>query len=90
MLNATSFNVTWDEPSDPNGMVEGYQLNYSLLAVDDYLNESYPHIDLGPSDRNVVVSGLHPFASYWLELRARTDKGLGEADSEEATTNESG
>ena len=93
VLSSTSFNVTWDEPLDPNGVVEGYRLNYSLLAVDDYLrvvNETYPDVDLGPSNRSYVVNGLHPFASYQLELRARTDKGFGGADSEEAMTEESG
>ena len=90
VLNATSFTVTWDEPLILNGVVEGYQLSYSLLAIDDYLNEVHLHIDLGPGSRSVVVSGLHPFASYWLELQARTDKGLGEATNVSAMTPEDG
>ena len=90
VLNSTSFSVTWNEPLERNGVVEGYRLNYSLLAVDDYLSETYTEVDLDPSSRSYVVSGLHPYASYQLELRAETDKGLGGADIQVAMTLESG
>ena len=77
---------------DPNGIIIGFSLNISLLPGQEYLpppqNASYP--DLSPSQFQLEIPGLHPFASYFFELRAATSVGLGNLTDAIIMTSEAG
>ena len=78
---------------DPNGIIIGFSLNISLLSPgQEYLpppqTSSYP--DLSPNQFQLEIPGLHPFATYFVELRAATSFGLGNLTDRVITTNEAG
>ena len=92
VISSTSVVANWSDPLDPNGIITGFSLNISLLSGQEYLsppqNASYP--DLGPSQFQLEITGLHPYASYFFELRAATSVGLGNLTDYIITTNEAG
>ena len=63
----------------------------SSVSVTYYINASSPTYQaMGRSvtdpDREVVISGLHPFAEYYITVQAGNPGGLSEAIGRSATT----
>lgn len=92
VISSTSVVANWSDPLDPNGIITGFSLNISLHFDQEYLpapqNSSYP--DLSPSRFQLEIPGLHPFARYFVELRAATSFGLGNLTDAVITTYEAG
>ena len=91
VINSTSMRVTWGPPADPNGII----LSYSLFVTLDAQDAMYLP---GPSSMNVTINDvdtrshlltdLHEFATYSLELAAATSVGIGDRTEPIAMTTE--
>ena len=83
VLNSTAIRLTWNEPSDPNGVVLSYHLDASVSTQDSYITETgLEGLDstLGNGDlREFVLTGLHPYVQYVFRLSAATSIGQGNA-----------
>ncbi len=95
VLNSTAIRLTWNEPSDPNGVVLSYHLDASVSTQDSYITETgLEGLDstLGNGDlREFVLTGLHPYVQYVFRLSAATSIGQGNATlPREAMTQEAG
>ena len=90
-LHDTAIMVTWEEPLDPNGILDQYSITYQLQpSYRDYLNDSVMTMDV-PSDRfMVVLEDLHEFARYDVSVRAVNGLRMGEESSAAATTQPAG
>ena len=68
-------NISWEAPSNPNGVILGY--NYSLMETNDLDNViiGYTNTALLSVERNVTVS---PFTNYTATVVAFTSAGSGE------------
>lgn len=81
-LSSNSLEVTWTEPTTPNGIVVNYTL-FSTSDDDVFLTDS-------SSPGSFVVDGLDPFTEYGFVVETCTNAGC--TDSPEGTgfTGESG
>lgn len=90
--NSTTLSATWNEPNDANGVLLAYRLTVHVLT--DYLGPEYSEYNetfrVPFPQRSLVISGLHPFARYTFELRARTSVGIGSATTAMGETFEDG
>ena len=87
-LSSTAVRAMWEEPLDSNGILQEYSLNISIMTT--YL--SFNTLNFRPSrnEFSIEIGDLHPFADYFLELRARTDIGLGSETTFSVQTLEAG
>lgn len=77
-MSATSFGVSWSPPLEPNGLIIGYHINYTLqLAYAQYLPSSDGSHSVSKDSLSLSLQGLHSFADYNLTLQAQTSVGLG-------------
>ncbi|XP_037400646.1 protein sidekick-2 isoform X1 [Pygocentrus nattereri] len=66
-LTTTSVNVSWGEPKQPNGIIEGYRLVYEpCTPVDD----SSPHT---PGVSKVVTVDVKGSAPLWMKIKDLAD-----------------
>ncbi|KAL7860443.1 hypothetical protein AOLI_G00167920 [Acnodon oligacanthus] len=66
-LTTTSVNVSWGEPKQPNGIIEGYRLIYEpCTPVDD----SSPHT---PGVSKVVTVDVKGSAPLWMKIKDLAD-----------------
>ena len=73
-LNATALGVSWQTPSEPNGVIVSYAL-YIVYRGGVELGSPY-NTFMGAGDQfSTVVSGLQPFTEYGLVLQACTSGG---------------
>ncbi|XP_064396510.1 phosphatidylinositol phosphatase PTPRQ-like isoform X2 [Halichondria panicea] len=83
VLDSNAIRLTWNEPSDPNGVVLSYHLDASVSTQDSYITETgLEDLDstLGNGDlREFVLTGLHPYVQYVFRLSAATSIGQGNA-----------
>jgi hypothetical protein len=75
VLSEASFNVSWNPPRLPNGVLTGYQ----LAVIDLVLGRGSP-ITVSPNTLEVTVnSGVEPYVPYEISVRAANSAGVGEA-----------
>ena len=78
VLNSNSMMVTWDAPSDPNGVILSYHLLVELDPADAaYLPGNRTMNITITNAMSYVLTGLHEFATYHLSLTAATAQGIG-------------
>ena len=77
-MSVTSFGVSWSPPLEPNGLIVGYHINYTLQsAYAQYLPSSDGSHSVSKDSFSLFLQGLHSFADYNLTLQAQTSVGLG-------------
>uniref|UniRef100_A0A1A8NYH0 Neural cell adhesion molecule L1-like protein n=1 Tax=Nothobranchius rachovii TaxID=451742 RepID=A0A1A8NYH0_9TELE len=81
-----SVSLTWTPPSEPNGILTGYLLEYQLVNGTEEVG-ALQTIDINnPKTSKWVLRDLEPLSKYKLYLRSCTTKGCGPVVSEECTT----
>ena len=80
VMSADSIKVSWTLPPST-----------SSVSVTYYINASSPTYQairrsVTDPDREVVISGLHPFAEYYITVQAGNPGGLSEPTGRSATT----
>ena len=65
-VNLTAIEVQWSEPSEPNGIITQYEVQY---------NES--SVNVSGDTTSVILSRLDTFAEYDIRVRASTSQGEG-------------
>uniref|UniRef100_A0A1A7WPT0 Neural cell adhesion molecule L1-like protein n=1 Tax=Iconisemion striatum TaxID=60296 RepID=A0A1A7WPT0_9TELE len=81
-----SVSLTWTPPSEPNGILTGYLLEYQLINDTEEVGPLQT-IDINnPKTAKWVLRDLEPQSKYKLYLRSCTTKGCGPVVSEECTT----
>ena len=84
---STSLQISWSTPSFSNGANLLYHVEYTGLATENAVNDSFstPNV-LESSTTSVTISGLVPFSTYTIGVSASTSAGAGPASSINATT----
>ncbi|KAI7810703.1 putative protein sidekick-1 [Triplophysa rosa] len=73
-VRLTSVRVVWQPPSEPNGIIMGYQISYRLDVNDP---NKFTTVEVGSNARQFTVSGLNPESAYVFQIQARTQQGWG-------------
>ena len=66
-------NITWNQPSIPNGIIIMYDIRYR----ESDNNDSFIYVN-GITDTQHIIDGLLPFTNYTIGVRAYTIAGPGE------------
>ncbi|XP_046841964.1 titin-like isoform X3 [Xenia sp. Carnegie-2017] len=77
--SSTVLNLTWEIPSDPNGIIRGYNISWSKVLNDK--NETVPmnRNSTNTTNTSFSISNLDPYSIYNVSLNAFTFVGNGEA-----------
>ena len=80
VMSADSIKVSWSPAPTATGVIATYYINAS--------SPTYQAIrrSVTDPDREVVISGLHPFAEYYITVQAGNPGGLSEPTGSSATT----
>uniref|UniRef100_A0A672MXE1 Sidekick cell adhesion molecule 1 n=1 Tax=Sinocyclocheilus grahami TaxID=75366 RepID=A0A672MXE1_SINGR len=73
-VRLTSVRVVWQPPSEPNGIIMGYQISYRLDINDP---NKFTTVEVGSNARQFTVTGLMPESAYVFQITARTQQGWG-------------
>ncbi|XP_054635300.1 protein sidekick-1 isoform X2 [Dunckerocampus dactyliophorus] len=74
-VRLSSARVVWEPPTNPNGIILGYQISYRLEQRD---SQQWTTVEVGSNGRQFTVTGLTPEQSYLFRLMARTAIGWGQ------------
>ena len=74
-------NITWNQPSIPNGIIIMYDIRYRVSDNSD----SFIYVN-GTRNTQHIIDGLIPDTSYTVGVRAYTIAGPGEWTDETAMT----
>ena len=64
-LNSSAISLTWDEPSQPNGQIGKYRIQYSS-------HSNHALGDVNITSMSYHVNGLQPFTWYKFRVQAAT------------------
>ncbi|CAJ1053978.1 protein sidekick-1-like isoform X2 [Xyrichtys novacula] len=84
-VRLTSVRVVWQPPTNPNGIILGYQISYRLDSRD---TQRWTTVEVGSNARQFTVTGLSPEQTYVFRLTARTAVGWGEEQEALVVTTE--
>ena len=83
----TSLQISWSPPSFSNGANLTYRVEYTGVATENAVNGSFFTASfLESTTTSVTISGLVPFSTYTIRVRASTSAGAGPTASINATT----
>uniref|UniRef100_A0A3Q3VZI8 Uncharacterized protein n=1 Tax=Mola mola TaxID=94237 RepID=A0A3Q3VZI8_MOLML len=74
-VRSSSVRVVWQPPTNPNGIILGYQILYRLDSRDSL---RWATVEVGSNGRQFTVTGLSSEQTYVFRLIARTAVGWGE------------
>ncbi|XP_074553803.1 protein sidekick-1-like isoform X2 [Halichoeres trimaculatus] len=83
-VRLSSIRVVWQPPTNPNGIILGYQISYRL----DSRDTRWTTVEVGSNARQFTVTGLSPEQTYVFRLTARTAVGWGEEQEAIVVTTE--
>ena len=84
---STSLQVSWSAPTFSNGPNLTYHVEYTGLDTENPVNDSFFMTSfLESSTTSVTISGLVPFSTYTIGVRASTSVGAGPIAFIKATT----
>lgn len=86
----TTLIATWEKPSCDRGVLSGYKLCYVKSSVSDCVNNGIIVNITDPDQLSYNITDLLMSTDYAVELRGRTEAGLGEAANAIGTTDEDG
>ncbi|KAM3622738.1 uncharacterized protein V6R79_002616 [Siganus canaliculatus] len=84
-VRLTSVRVVWQPPTNPNGIILGYQISYRLDSRDP---QRWTTVEVGSNARQFTVTGLASEQTYVFRLTARTAVGWGEGQEALVITTE--
>ncbi|XP_046863649.1 phosphatidylinositol phosphatase PTPRQ-like isoform X3 [Xenia sp. Carnegie-2017] len=86
--SSTVLNLTWEIPSDPNGIIRGYNISWSKVLNDK--NETVPmnRNSTNSTKTSFSISNLDPYSVYNVSLNAFTIVGNGEVVNVSERTDE--
>ncbi|XP_076584593.1 protein sidekick-1 isoform X1 [Chaetodon auriga] len=84
-VRLSSVRVVWQPPTNPNGIMLGYQISYRLDSRDP---QRWTTVEVGSNARQFTVTGLSPEQTYVFRLTARTAVGWGEEQEALVVTTE--
>ncbi|XP_045904091.1 protein sidekick-1-like isoform X2 [Micropterus dolomieu] len=84
-VRLSSVRVVWQPPTNPNGIILGYQISYRLDSRDP---QRWTTVEVGSNARQFTVTGLSPEQNYMFQLTARTAVGWGEEQEALVVTTE--
>ncbi|XP_070769534.1 protein sidekick-1 isoform X1 [Enoplosus armatus] len=84
-VRLSSVRVVWQPPTNPNGIILGYQISYRLDSRDP---QRWTTVEVGSNARQFTVTGLSPEQAYVFQLTARTAMGWGEEQEALVVTTE--
>ena len=88
---STSLQVSWSTPTFSNGPILTYRVEYTGVDTENAVNGSFFVTSfLESSTTSVTISGLVPFSTYTIGVRASTSVGAGPTAFIDATTGEAG
>ena len=88
---ATSLQVSWSTPTFSNGPNLTYHVEYTGVDTENAVNDSFFMTSfLESSATSVTISGLVPFSTYTIGVRASTSAGAGPTALVNAVTNADG
>ena len=91
VTTATSLQVSWSIPTFSNGPNLTYRVEYTGVDTENAVNGSFFVTSfLESSTTSVTISGLVPFSTYTIGVRASTSVGAGTAAFINVTTAEAG
>ena len=75
---STTLQIFWSPPSFSNGGNLTYRVEYTGVATENAVNDSFftPNF-LEVTTTSVTISGLVPFSTYTIRVRASTSAGAG-------------
>lgn len=76
VTSQTSVNLTWEQPGEPNGLIEGYELTYFQEKVVDGESKSV-RVMLSSEKTSYHARDLMLGANYTFRISAKTRLGLG-------------
>ena len=84
---STSLRMSWNAPYFSNGADLTYRVEYTGVATENAVNDSFftPNF-LEITTTSVTISGLVPFSTYTIGVRASTSAGAGPTAFINATT----
>ncbi|XP_061684994.1 protein sidekick-1 isoform X2 [Syngnathoides biaculeatus] len=74
-VRLSSAKLVWEPPTNPNGIILGYQIAYRLERRD---TQQWTTVEVGSNGRQFTVTGLTPEQAYVFRLVARTAVGWGQ------------
>ena len=83
--SSTAIDVTWTEPSMPNGVIRRYQVTYTRNDVMDATPET-----VDETSTAVQLTGLEKFTNYTIFVQGFTVELGEQSDSVTARTDEDG
>ncbi|XP_076034234.1 uncharacterized protein LOC143021011 isoform X2 [Oratosquilla oratoria] len=87
LLSSDSFMVEWDEPEEPNGIIDGYTVVHQLLGGEEDPGTEHEYQgDVDPDYRMVKLGNLEADSKYRVTVRAMTAAGEGEGTSVDMET----
>ncbi|XP_033940053.1 neural cell adhesion molecule L1-like protein [Pseudochaenichthys georgianus] len=78
--------LAWAVPSEPNGILTGYLLEYQLVNETEEVGPLQTVNISNPDTNKWILRDLEPLSKYKLYLRSCTTMGCGPISSEECTT----
>ena len=91
VTTATSLQVSWSTPTFTNGPNLTYRVEYTGVDTENAVNGSFFMTSfLESSTTSVTISGLVPFSTYTIGVRASTSVGAGPTAFINVTTGEAG
>ncbi|XP_033114395.1 uncharacterized protein LOC117114839 isoform X2 [Anneissia japonica] len=81
--------VSFNAPSEPNGVITGYVISYYGTRNGETLGESYYTITAQPNHevfQNIAISGLTPGYTYTFTITASNSKGQGDPVTQDGIT----
>ncbi|XP_066294310.1 tenascin-X-like isoform X3 [Branchiostoma lanceolatum] len=80
---SNALRVTWQPPTDRNGVIQGYKVYYARMGTEDYIE-----IDTQNTELSFELSELRPWTSYTFSVSAYTSVGEGPQSSKVTTRTE--
>ncbi|XP_078584040.1 phosphatidylinositol phosphatase PTPRQ-like isoform X2 [Branchiostoma floridae x Branchiostoma japonicum] len=69
-INPRSITLKWDSPAEPNGIILGYTIMYTMEGASDAQ-------EVSTSNTTVQITGLRAYTTYSFQVAARTVEGQG-------------
>ena len=69
---STSFTLSWDQPLEPNGNIEGYDVQYY-----ESIKPNKKNIDENVRGNEHTIRELQPWRDYEIRVRCRSSGGRG-------------
>ncbi|CAB4016473.1 phosphatidylinositol phosphatase PTPRQ, partial [Paramuricea clavata] len=92
-ISSTELGLTWTSPSDPNGVITGYRIVWSIVRDDKNMSVSNSvsktEIKNNGSAVSFRIDKLEPYSVYNVSLNAMTSIGNGTVVTLTARTNQS-